>query len=77
MVTTNTNSLSRLDVENEISADKVVNNTASNNEEQSEFELSDSDLQLQVKRINPIIFITKCFKTYARNCIFTITLLFI
>ncbi|XP_011175624.1 zinc finger and SCAN domain-containing protein 2 isoform X2 [Solenopsis invicta] len=56
MVTTNTNSLSRLNVENEISADKVMNNAASNNEEQSEFELSDSDLQLQItdEHGNPI-----------------------
>lgn len=55
---TNTNFLPHLDVENdEIIADKIVNNTASNNEEQSEIELSESDLQLQVRKINAIIFL--------------------
>lgn len=47
---TNANFLPHLDVENdEIIADKIVNNTVSNNEEQSEIELSESDLQLQVR----------------------------
>lgn len=49
---TNADFLPRLDDENdEIIADKIVNNTASNNEEQSEIELSESDLQLQVSKI--------------------------
>lgn len=49
-IVTNANSLSRLNIENdEIIANKIINNAASNNEEQSEIELSESDLQLQVK----------------------------
>lgn len=48
-VTPGTNSMPRLDVENdEMIADKIVNNAANNNEEQSEMELSESGLQLQV-----------------------------
>jgi len=42
---------------NEIITNKIVNDTASNNEEQSEIELSESDLQLQVRKMNAIIFI--------------------
>ncbi|XP_014487688.1 PREDICTED: zinc finger protein 3-like [Dinoponera quadriceps] len=56
-ITSDINSLPRLDVENdEIIADKITNNTASNNEEQSGIELSDSDLQLQItdEEGNPI-----------------------
>lgn len=55
---TKTNFLPHLDVENdEIISDKIVNNTANNNEEQSEIELSESDLQLQVRKIDAIIFL--------------------
>jgi len=42
---------------NESITNKIVNDTASNNEEQSEIELSESDLQLQVRKMNAIIFI--------------------
>jgi len=48
--------LSRLE-NNEIITNKIVKDTASNNEEQSEIELSESDLQLQVRKMNAIIFI--------------------
>lgn len=52
----NTNSLLRLDMENDdIIADKIINNSTSNNDEQSEMELSESDLQLQVRKMNVII----------------------
>ncbi|XP_019885783.2 zinc finger protein 665 isoform X2 [Ooceraea biroi] len=48
-MTQDANSLPRLDVENdEMIADKIVNNPVSNSEEQSGIELSDSDLQLQI-----------------------------
>lgn len=61
---TNTNFLPHLDVENdEIIADKIVNNAANNNEEQSEIELSESDLQLQVRKIDANFFIR-----YFRAC---------
>ncbi|CAL1689498.1 unnamed protein product [Lasius platythorax] len=53
----NVNFLPRLDVDNdEIITDKIANNTANNNEEQSEMELSESDLQLQItdEHGNPI-----------------------
>lgn len=54
----NVNFLPRLDVDNdEIITDKIANNTANNNEEQSEMELSESDLQLQVRKIDVIIFL--------------------
>jgi len=55
-IAVNTNSLSRLE-NNESITNKIVNDTASNNEEQSEIELSESDLQLQVRKMNAIIFI--------------------
>jgi len=48
--------LSRLE-NNEIITNKIVNDTASNNEDQSEIELSEPDLQLQVRKMNAIIFI--------------------
>lgn len=49
-IAANANSLSRLGIENdEIISDKIMNNAASNNEEQSEIELSESDLHLQVR----------------------------
>ncbi|XP_025268545.1 zinc finger protein 271-like isoform X2 [Camponotus floridanus] len=54
---TNTNFLPHLDVESdEIIADKIVNDTASNNEQQSEIELSEAELQLQItdEHGNPI-----------------------
>ncbi|XP_072746124.1 uncharacterized protein [Anoplolepis gracilipes] len=54
---TNANFLPRLDVENdEIIADKIVNNTANNSEEQSVLELLETDLQLQItdEHGNPI-----------------------
>lgn len=51
------NSLPRLGVENdEIIADKIVNNPVNSTDEQSGIELSDSDLQLQVKQANIIRF---------------------
>lgn len=51
-ITTNANSLLRLDMEDdEIITDKIINNASSNNEDQSEIELSESDLQLQVRKI--------------------------
>lgn len=63
-IATNANSLSRLDVANdEIIINKIMNNAASNNEEQSEIELSESDLQLQARKMNTIIFIIRCLKT--------------
>ncbi|XP_018057196.1 PREDICTED: zinc finger protein 189-like isoform X5 [Atta colombica] len=43
----NANSLPRLET-NEIITDKIMSNATSNNEEQSEIELSESDLQLQI-----------------------------
>lgn len=62
-IATNANFLSRLDVANdEIITNKIMNNAASN-EEQSEIELSESDLQLQARKMNIIIFIIRCFKT--------------
>lgn len=51
-IVANANSLLRLDMENDdIIADKIINNTANNNEE-SEIELSEPDLQLQVRKMN-------------------------
>lgn len=50
-VTSDANSLPRLNVESdEIIPEKMVNSTVDNNEEQSEIELSESDLQLQVTK---------------------------
>lgn len=47
-VEVNANSLPRLET-NEIITDKIMSNATTNNEEQSEIELSESDLQLQVR----------------------------
>lgn len=70
-VTSDVNSLPRLDVENdEMIADKITNNTASNNEEQSGIELSESDLQLQVIDCT----IDRCLKIYRYICIHTLYL---
>jgi len=40
---------------NEIITDKIMSNATSNNEEQSEIELSESDLQLQVRKMNILL----------------------
>lgn len=62
--TSDANSLPRLDVENdEIITNKIVNNTAGNNE-QSEIELSESDLQLQVITNVIVIIILKLIKIW-------------
>ncbi|XP_032689441.1 zinc finger and SCAN domain-containing protein 2-like isoform X1 [Odontomachus brunneus] len=56
-VTSDTDSLPRLNVEtDEIITDKISNNISSNNQEQSGIELSESDLQLQItdEEGNPI-----------------------
>lgn len=71
-VTSDADSLPRLDVENdEIITDKISNNISNNNQEQSGIELSE-DLQLQVTIYSLSLFLSpspslshnNCFKTY-------------